>query len=1292
MLHQERVGRQDNFFALGGHSLRAIQVVARVRDTLGVELPVRGVFESPTLAELGGAIEAARQGQALPLPPIEPLSREGALRLSFAQERLWFLDQLEGPSAIYNIPVALRLGGPLAVGALEQSLGEVVRRHEVLRTTFPTVEGVAGQVIDPVGEVWLPVVDLRELSDEGQGAEVGRLVAEEAGRPFDLARGPLLRVCLLKLGEETHGLLLTLHHIISDGWSMDVFIRELSALYRAFSRGASSPLAALPIQYADYTEWQRRWLSGEVLAGQLAYWQKQLAGAPSLLELPTDHPRPPVQSFRGATVAFALDSELTHALKGLSQRARVTLFMTLLGGFMSLLSRYSGQEDVVVGTAAANRNRRETEGLIGFFVNTLVLRVDLAGNPSFEALLGRVRAVALEAYAHQEVPFERVVEALQPERSLSHSPLFQVAFALQGAPLGDPLGELELPGLSLSPLALDSGVAKFDLSLSMSETDSGLVGEWEYSTDLFERSTIERWGVHFETLLRGIMTKPTQRLADLPLLTEAERQRVVVEWNQTQAPYPRERCIHELFEAQVERTPEAVGVVYEEEHLTYGALNARANQLAHTLQGVGVGPEVLVGICLERSLELVVGLLGVLKAGGAYVPLDPSYPEERLAFMLEDAQAAVLVTQQHLLGTLPLTSAAVICLDRQWESIGRAPEGNPPSLVTPEHLAYVIYTSGSTGRAKGTLLPHRGLCNVSEAQVRTFGLGPGDWVLQFASFSFDASTFEIVMALRSGATLCLGKRENLLPGPALIRLLQDRAITLMTLPPSALAPLPTEALPALRTITVAGEACPAELAAHWAEGRRFFNLYGPTEGTIWSTTEEYRGDGRTLPIGRPLINTQVYLLDPHLQPVPLGVPGELYIGGVGLARGYLQRPELTSEKFLPDPFSGVPGVRVYRTGDLARYLSDGNLEFLGRIDHQVKVRGFRIELGEIEAVLGRHPGVQEACAVVREDHPGEKRLVGYYVAGQGVVEPEALRGYLQGKLPEYMVPGALVGLPALPLTPNGKVDRKALPAPEGRGVAEGYVPPGTPTEELLAGIWAEVLRQERVGRQDNFFALGGHSLVAIQVVSRVRDTFGVELAVRCVFESPTVAELSAAVEAARGEQRPALPPIEPLSREGALRLSFAQERLWFLDHLEGPSAAYNIPGGLYLSGPLDVRALERSLGEIVRRHEVLRTSFPTVEGVAVQRIAPVLEVRLPVVELQGLGAGEREAEVRRLAAEEAQRPFDLARGPLLRVCLVKLGEEDHGLFLTLHHIIIDGWSMGVFVRELSALYQAYATG
>jgi len=1090
-------------------------------------------------AEILTFLRDAEAAVCSPPPRVRSVSRKEELPLSFAQERLWFLDQLEPGNTAYGIPIAYRLQGSLDVAALEWSLNEIVRRHEVLRATFAVVDGRPAQVIAPEMRLTLPVEDLRGLPEAEQEAEVERWATEEAHHPFDLAQGPLLRATLLRLNEEEHVLLLTMHHIVSDGWSMGVFNRELAVLYEAFSAGEPSPLPELPIQYADFAVWQRGWLQGEVLEEQLAYWRQHLGDDLPVLELPTDRPRPAAQSFRGAHQTFVLSNALTESLKALSRQEGVTLFTTLLAAFKTLLYRYTGQEDVVVGSPIANRNRSEIEGLIGFFVNTLVLRTDLSGNPTFRELLGRVREVTLGAHDHQDLPFEKLAEALQPERDLSHNPLFQVMFAFQNAPAE----VLALPGLTVTPLEVESKAAQFDLTLSMEDMGRGLKGAVEYNTDLFDGATIERMIGHFETLLGGIVVNPEQRLSELPLLTEAERLQLLVEWNDTEADYPQDQCIHQLFEERAARTPDAVAVVFEKEQLSYAELNRRANQLARHFQKLGVGPEVLVGLCVERSLEMVVGLLGILKAGGAYVPLDPAYPKERLAFMLEDTQTPVLPTQERLRENLPQHGARVVCLDMDWEAIAKESDKNPDSTVTAGNLAYVIYTSGSTGRPKGVLVPHQGLLNMSEAQVRTFELGPGDRVLQFASLSFDAATFEIFMALRVGATLCLGTQESLLPGPTLIEMLQDLGVTIVTLIPSALASLPIEKLPHLHTITVAGEACSVDLVARWAEGRRFFNLYGPTEATIWTTAAECVDGSHKPPIGHPVDNTGIYLLDTHLQPVPVGVPGELHISGVSLARGYLNRPDLTAQKFIPNPFSDEPGARLYKTGDLARYLPDGNIEFLGRIDHQVKIRGFRIELGEIEAVLGQYPAVWETVVLAREDTPSVKQLVAYVVPKNGQVPAiSELRRFLKENLPDYMVPSAFVMLDALPLTPNGKVDRRALPAPDKKvflNLQEAFVAPRTSIEEQLTEIWAGLLGMGRVSIHDNFFDLGGHSLLAAQLLSRVNEAFQVELSLRSLFETPTVAGLAMTVVQSQAEQEDSgeigriLAELEGLSGEEA---------------------------------------------------------------------------------------------------------------------------------------------------------------
>jgi amino acid adenylation domain-containing protein len=1224
-------------------------------------------------------------------PLIVPVPRAQAIPLSFAQARLWFLNQLEGESATYNMPAALRIMGALQVAALEMAVQEIVRRHEVLRTTFEIVNGSPVQVIDPTLIVALPVVDLQSLSEIEQSAEVRRLTTEEAQCPFNLAKGTLPRVTLLRLGEEEYVLLVTMHHIVSDGWSIGIFIRELSTLYEAFSTGAPSPLPELPIQYADFAHWQRQWLSGDVLETQLNYWQQQLASAPPVLELPTDQPRSPVQTFRGSTEDFQINRNLTKKLNTLSQESGTTLFMTLLAAFVTLLSHYSGQEDIVVGSAIANRNHSEIESLIGFFVNTLVLRTDLKGNPSFSELLQRVRQVALDAYAHQDVPFEQLVEALQPERSLSHSPLFQVMFILQNAPMG----KLELPSLTLTPLEIESVTAKFDLTLSMTETEQGLMGVLEYNSDLFDGDMIARIAGHFQTLLAAIVANPQQRVSELPLLTAAQRHQLLVEWNDTQTEYCQNQCIHQLFEAQVQRTPEAVAVVFDMQQLTYRELNARANQLAHHLQVLGVEPEVLVGICVERSIEMVVGLLGILKAGGAYVPLDPAYPKERLAYMLSDAQVPVLLTLRKLVARLPEHRAHLVCLDTDWGLISRKTEQNPLSGAKPTSLAYALYTSGSTGRPKGVAIEHHSPVALLNWTREVFTTEQLAGVLASTSICFDLSVFELFAPLSWGGKVILV--ENALYLPTLPAALN---VTLINTVPSAIAELlKVDGVPAsVHTVNLAGEPLQNSLVQRLYQQdtiQQVFNLYGPSEDTTYSTFALMnKGDRESPTIGRPIANTQIYILDNHLQPVPIGVPGELHIGGAGLARGYLNRPDLTREKFIPNPFSDEPQARLYKTGDLARYLPDGNIQFLVRRDHQVKIRGFRIEIGEIEAVLSQHPDVREAVVIARDDQPGNKRLVAYVVPNQelGATASE-LRRLLKEKLPDYMVPSAFVILKEMPLTPNGKVDRRGLPAPDSsqRSLETSFVPPRTPTEALLAAIWSDILGLE-VGIHDNFFEVGGHSLQATQVISRLREAFCVELPLRRLFESPTIAELSEFIEAVRrDDQSQMMSSIQPVSRDGELPLSFAQARLWFLDQLEGGSAAYNMPAAVWLNGQLNVAALEMAVQEIVQRHEVLRTTLKIGNGSPVQVIAPTLTVTVPVVDLQALPEEEQSALVRRLATEEAQQPFDLSNGPLLRVTLVRLGQESHVLLVTVHHIVSDGWSMGIFIREVAALYEAFCT-
>ncbi|MGF2038868.1 MAG: non-ribosomal peptide synthetase [Nostoc sp. CmiVER01] len=1105
VLKLEQVGIHDNFFELGGHSLLATQLVSRIRTSLKVELPLRSLFAAATVAELAHLIGQLQQQKIeLISPPILPRARDAELPLSYAQQRLWFLDQLQPNSAFYNIPIALHLVGTFNQVALEQSLREIIHRHEALRTNFVIVDGQPSQIIQIQTNWTVSVVELQHLSPAEQEIARQQLAQEQALLPFDLANQALVRATLVVLSETEHVLLVCMHHIVSDGWSIGVFVKELAALYNAYSQGQPLPLAPL-IQYADFAIWQRNWLQGDVLQTQLSYWQQQLANAPALLSLPADRPRPAVQTFNGAHQEFTLSKELTASLAQLSQQEGVTLFMTLLAAFDTLLCRYTGQEDILVGSPIANRNRSEIEGLIGFFVNTLVMRTDLSGDPSFSELLGRVREMAMDAYSHQDLPFEMLVEALQPERDLGHTPLFQVMFVLENTPIP----QIELAGLSATPLMTASTTAKFDLTLAMENTATGLVGWWVYNTDLFDVSTIERMTGHFLRLLEGIIANPKKRISQLPLLTQPEQQQLLVEWNDTQADYPQDKCIHQLFEEQVQLTPDAIAVVFENQQLTYQQLNAKANQLAHYLRSLDVKPDVLVGLCLERSLDMVIGLLGILKAGGAYVPLDPDYPQERLSFILEDAQVSVLLTQQRLVEKLSQHQANLVCLDEAWSQIIQNNQDNPVNEVRAFHIANVIYTSGSTGRPKGVMVEHTGLCNLAQAQIKTFGLQNFSRILQFASLSFDASIWEVVMAFGSGATLYLETKDSLLPGKPLIEQLRNHGITHITLPPSALAVMPAEELLALQTMIVAGEACSAELIRQWSAGRNFFNAYGPTEATVCATIAKCTDGDEKVSIGRAIANTQVYILDENLQPVPIGVPGELHIGGVGLARGYLNRPELTQEKFISNPFEEIGRSKLYKTGDLARYLPNGNIEYLRRIDNQVKIRGFRIELGEVEAILSQNGDIQTCCVIAREEIPGNKRLVAYVVPHpQATPTTSELRQFLSNKLPGYMVPAAFVMLESLPLTPNGKVDRRALPDPDLHQELSDYVMPNTEVEKIIAGIWQKALELEKVGVYNNFFELGGHSLLLVQINQQLQEKFGLKLSIVDMFNYPTIHTLS----------------------------------------------------------------------------------------------------------------------------------------------------------------------------------------
>lgn len=1050
-------------------------------------------------------LEALLRQQGIGEAKVERIPRRtesGPAPLSFAQQRMWFLDQLEPESSLYNIHTGVELSGPLNVSVLQRSIAEILRRHEALRTTFAVIDDRPVQIINQSAIFKLPVHDLQGLDEKQRRSSVSAWAEESARQRFDLTTGPLLRADLLRLGETEHVLLLTIHHIISDGWSVGVFVRELAALYEAYAAGHASPLQELSIQYADFAGWQRSWLQGERLGEQLFYWRTQLAGVPPLLELPTDRPRPPVQTYRGAHDTLLVTESLSRALKELSRREGATLFMTLLAAFSTLLYRYSGHRDILVGTPIANRNRAETESLIGFFVNTLIFRTRFSEQMTFRELLGQVREVALEAYAHQDLPFEKLVEELQPERSLSHSPVFQVMFDLQNAPMQD----LELPGLRLTPLPFDSLMAKFDLVMTVGETDGRLSGQLEYNIDLFDATTIERWCRHLERLLEAAVSKPDEQVSRLQLLTADEQQQILFEWNDTRVENEPALCIHELFEQQAAAQPEAVAVVLKDERLTYRELNERANKVAHHLRRLGIGPESLVGVCLERSVEAIVAILGVLKAGGAYLPLDPSQPRERLSRMLTDAGAQIVITEEYL--------------KRNRDEIETQINADLKTAINNENLAYVIYTSGSTGKPKGVLVSHRNLAHSTLARFRYYQ-EPLDNFLLLSPFAFDSSVAGLFWTLCQGGMLVIPEEESHQDPAYLAELIERHSVShLLGLPALyelILRETRRRQLTSLRTVIVAGEPCPPELVKHHGETLPqavLFNEYGPTEASVWSSVHrcDWSMDRHSVPIGRPVANTQIYVLDSQLQPVPIGVTGEVYIGGDGVARGYLNHPDQTAERFVPDPFGVKQGARLYKTGDLARFLRNGNIEYAGRNDVEVKIRGYRIELGEIELALVQHPDVSETVVLARETNGGDKRLIAYVVLNEmRAATAKQLKEFLKERLPEYMLPSSFVMLDALPLTATGKVDRNALPTEIGVESEENYVAPQTALEEVLAGIFSEVLSLERVGVNDSFFDLGGHSLLATQVLSRVREAFQLELPLRKLFQSPTVARLATSI-------------------------------------------------------------------------------------------------------------------------------------------------------------------------------------
>ncbi|MEM1207365.1 MAG: amino acid adenylation domain-containing protein, partial [Acidobacteriota bacterium] len=1268
-------------------------------------------------------------------------ARPKTFPLSFAQQRLWFLQQLDPGSRAHSIFRALWLRGPLDVGALVAAARGLVRRHEALRTTFAEIDGEPKQVVAPAAsadDVEVELLDLSYLSAAESRARVVETAEAEAGAPFDLEKGPLMRLRLLRLDDGEHALLLALHHIVADGWSLGILLRELWALYDASATGVDADLPPLPIQYPDFARWQQEELD---LDAQLAFWKAELEDAPTHLELATDRPRPAVASLEGTTLPFEVDGDIARGLRDLAKDQGATLFMVLMAAFQTLLYRWSGQRDLLVGTPIANRHRTEVEGLIGSFANTLVFRGVFDGAPTFRQVLDRVKARSVAAYERQDLPFERLVEEIQPERDLSRNPLFQAMFAMLdgggqvggGAPKGEGDGPRPAGGrggaLRVDPIQVGRNLSKVDLTLEM-VAGSRLQGYFEYATDLWDRSSIERLAAAFVQLLGAIAADPGAPADALPIVDPKDAgdqlRTAAADPPAGGEPFvPLHRLVRRSLDAAPGRKAlvaaapiDSTGPYPPGTSLTYLDLGRRSARLARHLRGLGVGPETRVGVCLERSREAAVAFLGILEAGAAWVPLDPTYPAERLAFMVDDSGMELALTQGSLAGKLPASLDKVL-LDRRFDELTGAGDADPIDLPShPEAAAYVIYTSGSTGRPKGVVVPHRAAANHSLAMVERYGLGPADRVLQFASLSFDISIEEIFPSWIAGSTVVMRSEEQSLAFGDFLRLLDEHGVTVANLPTpywhewvSELAEGRSSMPEALRLVIVGTEQALPERLQVWLRtvGDRpaWINAYGPSETTITSTTwgaPPARGDDdapaevERAPIGFPVAGATNHVLDGRLRPLPTGVPGELCIGGLGVARGYLQRPALTAERFVPDPYSQRPGARLYRSGDRVRRGEDGAIEFLGRFDQQVKIRGFRIEIGEIEFLLSTHPEVKEAVVVAVDAGPGDRRLAAYVAPEDGArVDtpadlPAALADHLRSHLPAYMVPSATVLLEALPLTPSGKIDRRALPEPtwgvddeaaEGSPAARAL---RSPMERIVAEVFGHVLGRGRVGPHEGFFDLGGHSLLATRMLSRLRSTLGVELPLRDVFEAPTVSALTQRVEAAQRRargQRP-VPPIvpRPRSEDAAAPLSFAQQRLWFLHQLDPDSPAYNMPTALRLRGDLDIPRLERALSSLIARHESLRTSFRSDRGKPVQIIAEPAAVVLEPRRVDG------EEEAFRAAGESSLEPFDLATGPLLRLGLLRLGPEEHWLLFTFHHIVSDGWSTDLFIQEALERYRA----
>jgi len=1233
------------------------------------------------------------------------LSEEGhefnVFPLSFAQQRLWFLDRLEAGSSSYHIPLVVRLTGKLNIIALRHALREITLRHEILRTTIEVADDIPVQVIDSEARCEPNLVELPADTDETQQS---RLVAAEIDRPFSLSRGPLLRTTLFRLKPLEHLFVVVIHHIAGDGWSNGIMVRELVALYQAYSSGTPHMLPDLPIQYADFAQWQRETFTSEYLAEHLKYWRGKLGGELPALELPSDRPRPEAPSFQGAAIGFSISDHVTSLLEALSRRHEATLYMTLLAAFQTLLYRYDGQPDVLVGSPVAGRNRAEVENLIGFFVNTLVLRTDLAGNPTFPELLGRVKQVTLDAYAYQDLPFEMLVNDLRPERELSRNPFFQVLFALQNTPMD----VVELPELTLAVEDSHPGMARFDLEAHLWRQPQGLKGVLVYRAELFSRTAIDRLVGHFQTLLESIATNPNRRISDLRLLSAKEERELLVEGHGSGEQVYGDLCVHHLLGRRIDAMADQIAVVHRDQHVSYRELEYRTDRLAHYLRRLGAGSDRLVAIFMERSVEMLIGLLGALKSGSAYLPLDPAYPDERIRLILKDAGAEIILTHHVLLTRIPDSAIPPICLERDWALMADVTGNDPIGESSPDNLAYVLYTSGSTGIPKGVAMHHRPLVNLIEWQVERFREPKRLRTLQYASLCFDVSFQEIFATWRVGGTLIVIDEPERRDSLRLLEIISEYEIERCFLPYVALQSLAdgaeqtTVAPPSLREVITAGEQLKITEQIRGMLRRlrdcRLDNQYGPTEAHVVSS---YAPEASQLdewpvltPIGRPINNSRLYLLGPQMQPAPLGVKGELYIGGDCPARGYLHRSDQTADRFVPDPSANRSGMRLYRTGDLAYRLPDGNLQFAGRIDEQIKIRGYRIELGEVESGLRRHPSVREAAAIAQVTEAGEKRLLAYVLVDRPAdFKTDDLRAYLRTKLPEYMVPQLVIPIEKFPLTSSGKIDKRRLSETKGPEIAAGgnFPERRTPIEEMLADIWMDLIGVGTVSGDSNFFDLGGHSLSATQLVSRIRRVFNVELPVRAIFEQPTLRGMARSIETAmESEPVEPWPPLTKVICGEKIPLSFSQQRLWFINQLGIDVAVYTLPMALQLKGRLNQWALESTLSEIMRRHEILRTIIDVVEGEPFQVVKDHQQVTFPIIDLSDLVPSEPEA--LKLARHEARRPFDSGPAPLIRFLLLKLGPAEYFFLCTAHHIVCDGWSIEILMREVACLYEEFSNG